>query len=113
MTLFYPTSEITIPLSVTKAAIMVSQLLSAPVAAALISLDGTLGLTGWRWLALGEGAATAAVGLVMKALLPRTPGHMKSLSPEEVAWVETHTAKCGPRKVHHEVRRNAGADCLS
>eukprot|EP00892_Ulva_mutabilis_P008595 jgi/Ulvmu1/6107/UM027_0085.1 len=93
MTLFYPTSEITVPLSVTKSAIMVSQMLSAPVAAGLIALDGRAGLRGWQWLALGEGGATAAVGMVLKFLLPRTPGHMKSLSPEEAAWVNSHTAK--------------------
>lgn len=99
MTLFYPPSHLTIPLSVTKSAIMGAQLLSAPVAAGLISLDGALGLRGWQWIAVVEGSVTASVGVFLKLLLPETPSHVR-LSQEEVAWVNSHVSKCDTPATH-------------
>lgn len=101
LTLFYPPSHLTIPLSVTKSAIMAAQLLSAPVAAGLISLDGALGLRGWQWIAVAEGGVTAAVGVFLKLLLPESPAHVKSLSAEEAAWVTSHVSKCAPVATPH------------
>lgn len=96
MTLFFPPSHITLPLSLTTSAIMLSQVISAPVAAALMALDGALGLRGWQWLAVAEGSTTVAVGILLKLLLPKSAGDVRSLSADEVAWVNMHAAKCAP-----------------
>ena len=43
-----------------------SQVLGGPLAAALLLLDGTLGLHGWQWLFLCEGLPTIAFGVILK-----------------------------------------------
>eukprot|EP00892_Ulva_mutabilis_P008593 jgi/Ulvmu1/6105/UM027_0083.1 len=93
LTLFYPRDQLTLPLSVTKAAVMVSQLLSAPLAAVLLALDGARGLRGWQWLTLCEGAATVAVGLVLPLLLPAAPERAGGLTEKEAAWVKAHVSR--------------------
>lgn len=42
------------------------QVLGAPLAAALLSLNGKLGLRGWQWLFLIEGLPTVAFGFLLK-----------------------------------------------
>lgn len=97
LTLFYPADELTLPLSVTKAAVMAAQMLSAPLAAVLIALDGAGGLRGWQWLTLVEGAATVAVALALPLLLPPAPQHVRGLSEKELAWVQSEVSRCAPR----------------
>ncbi len=46
-------------------------------------LDGVSGLTGWRWLFILEGSATALVALFGFWLLPDTPSTTRWLTPEE------------------------------
>ena len=99
MTLFYPVKDLTIPLSATSSSIMVAQVLSAPLAAALMSLHGALGLRGWQWIALAEGGLTVAIGVILKFALPASPAHMKSLSPAEAAWVQAHVSTCAASTV--------------
>ena len=41
------------------------QVLGAPLAAALLLMEGAGGLHGWQWLFIIEGAATALWGLVL------------------------------------------------
>ena len=38
----------------------------APIAAMLLSLNGVLGLRGWKWLFLLEGLPTIAFGFILK-----------------------------------------------
>ena len=57
--------------------------LSAPISAALLSLDGTFGLAGWKWLFLIEGVVSAALGLVTWRYLDDTPADAAWLTPGE------------------------------
>ena len=41
------------------------QVLGAPLAAALLLMEGAGGLHGWQWLFIIEGAATALWGIVL------------------------------------------------
>ncbi len=41
------------------------QVLGAPLAAALLLMEGVAGLHGWQWLFIIEGAATALWGVVL------------------------------------------------
>lgn len=43
-------------------AVAISQVLAAPLAAALLKLDGLLGLAGWQWLFIA-GVCAAAGGM--------------------------------------------------
>lgn len=97
MTLFYPTKDLTLPMSTTASAIMIAQVFSAPVAAGLMALHGAAGLSGWQWIAVVEGGATVAVGVSLRLLLPPSPAHMKGLSAGEVAWVAANVTKCASR----------------
>eukprot|EP00892_Ulva_mutabilis_P008594 jgi/Ulvmu1/6106/UM027_0084.1 len=93
MTLFYPTKDLTLPMSATASAIMAAQVLSSPAAAALMSLHGAAGLHGWQWIALVEGGVTVVVGVALKLALPAAPASMRSLSPAEQAWISAHVGK--------------------
>jgi hypothetical protein len=94
MSLFYPNNEMTLPLSVTKAAVMAAQVLSSPVAAILMSMDGFAGLPGWQLLCLVEGGATMLVGLSLVAFLPKRPEDIPALTVAELAWIEAGVSKC-------------------
>ena len=43
------------------------QALGGPMAAGLLLLDGALGLRGWQWLFIVEGALTCLCGLLLRA----------------------------------------------
>ncbi|KAK9245696.1 major facilitator superfamily domain-containing protein [Lipomyces tetrasporus] len=49
----------------------------------LENLDGTLGLSAWRWLFLIEGTITVAVALIAMPILPNLPATTRWLSKEE------------------------------
>jgi MFS transporter, ACS family, tartrate transporter len=93
LTLFYPKTDMTLPLAATAAAIMVAQILSAPIAAVLFSLDGMLGLRGWQWLAVVEGGMTIAVGLSLLWWLPPRPESIKSLNAKELMYISSHVSR--------------------
>ena len=97
MLLFYPVKSLTVAMAATSASIMLAQVLSAPLAATLMSLHGAAGLRGWQWIAIVEGAATVAVGALLYATLPRAPADVKALSADEVAWVQSRVSKHVPR----------------
>jgi sugar phosphate permease len=62
--------------------------LSAPISAALLGLDGTFGLTGWKWLFLMEGLCSAALGLATWRYLDDSPATAAWLSPDERATLQ-------------------------
>ena len=45
------------------------QVAGAPIAAMLLSLNGVLGLRGWKWLFLLEGLPTIAFGFILRVWL--------------------------------------------
>ncbi|MBV8504193.1 MAG: MFS transporter [Alphaproteobacteria bacterium] len=75
------------------AAIPVSIGLGAPVSTALLELDGTLGLAGWRWLFLCEAAPAVIFGIITFFYLTDRPAQADWLSPEERAWLASEMEK--------------------
>jgi len=65
----------------------VMQVVGAPLAAALLAMDGFLGLDGWQWLFLAEGLPTIAFGLWLRVSLADAPATAKFLAPPERAWL--------------------------
>ncbi|KAK5128169.1 hypothetical protein LTR08_004095 [Meristemomyces frigidus] len=52
-------------------------------AAAIIKLDGTYGIAGWRWLFIVEGSATVGIGIICACLMPEFPHNTRMLSQVE------------------------------
>ena len=70
----------------------VSSVVGGPLAALLMSLDGTLGLRGWQWLFLLEGLPTAALSVVIYLALPRGPKTATFLNRAERELIVAHAA---------------------
>ncbi len=68
------------------AAIPVSKVIAAPVSAALLK-TGWLGLSGWRWLLILEGAPAVIFGIVSLRYLTDRPRDARWLDPEQRDWL--------------------------
>jgi MFS transporter, ACS family, tartrate transporter len=80
-------------------AIPVSTALAGPVSAAILGLDGLLGLAGWQWLFLTETVPSLVLGVVTLKTLPDTPADARWLSPEERTWLAARlTAGSAPHR---------------
>jgi len=69
-------------------ALPISAAVMAALAGPLLALDGRLGLAGWQWLFLLEGAPAIVLGMVILIRLPETPSHAPWLTSEERQWLE-------------------------
>ena len=87
LSLFYPPRRLGVAFTYVTTATAAAGLLGAPVAAALLSLDGLGGLQGWRWLFLLEALPTLALAAALPALLPAGPLSASFLSPAEQRWL--------------------------
>jgi ACS family tartrate transporter-like MFS transporter len=68
------------------AAIPVSRVIAAPISAALIKANW-LGLSGWRWLLILEGAPALLLGLASLIYLTDRPGEAQWLRAEQRDWL--------------------------
>ncbi len=68
-------------------AIPLSIAVGGPLGGALLSLDGRLGLPGWRWLFLLEGMPSMALGIVALLYLTDRPEDATWLSPDQRRWL--------------------------
>lgn len=62
------------------------------VAGSLLGLQGHMGLAGWQWLFLVEGAPAILLSLVFLICLPDTPDRVAWLSQVEKAWLTRRLA---------------------
>ena len=60
-----------------------SIVIGGPVSGALLEMDGFLGLAGWRWLFLLEGAPAIILGICVLIWLPNLPADAKWLTDDE------------------------------
>lgn len=74
------------------AAIPVAQAVAAPLAAMLLGIHW-LGLAGWRWLLILEGAPALICGLVSWFFLTDRPHQAQWLEPEEREWLTTEVGR--------------------
>ena len=65
----------------------IAMIVGAPVSAALLALDGWLGLRGWQWLFLIEGLPAVLLGIATLFFLTDRPEQAEWLAPEERAWL--------------------------
>jgi ACS family tartrate transporter-like MFS transporter len=65
----------------------IAMIVGAPVSAALLTLDGTLGLKGWQWLFLMEGLPAVLLGIATLFVLTDRPEQATWLAPAEREWL--------------------------
>ena len=63
-----------------------TQVIGAPLAASLMTLNGLLGLRGWQWLFILEGLPTMAFGVWLLRVLPESPSSAEFLTERERQW---------------------------
>src|SRR5579871_2518035 len=66
-----------------------SSIVGAPISAHILLLDNFLGLKGWQWLFILEGAPAILLGAVVLFLLPDGPGHARWLTDEQKAQLQS------------------------
>src|SRR4029077_14303315 len=68
-------------------AIPVSSFLGSPISAALLGANGWLGLRGWQWMFMLEGAPAVLLGLACLVLLNDRPSDAKWLDLDQRRWL--------------------------
>jgi ACS family tartrate transporter-like MFS transporter len=68
-------------------AIPVSSFLGSPISAALLGVDGWLGLHGWQWMFILEGAPAVLLGLFCLFVLSDKPSGARWLDAEQKEWL--------------------------
>lgn len=81
----------------------------APLAAALLALDGVCGIEGYKWLFLAEGVPTIALGLLLARRVPNGPADAKFLTPDERAAVAARTRTTATVVPFGDVEKGAAA----
>lgn len=69
--------------SIYLASLPLSLVIGGPISGALLEMDGVLGLAGWRWLFLIEGAPAIILGVAVLLWLPNVPAEAKWLTDAE------------------------------
>eukprot|EP01037_Dinobryon_pediforme_P002026 gene2026-2064_t len=78
-----------------------SSLIGGPVSGLLLELDGWLGLPGWNWLFLAEGAPAVILGVILLRVLTDSPAQASWLTPDEKQVV---SARLGMERKEREKR---------
>ena len=68
-------------------AIPVSSFLGSPISAALLGVDGWLGLRGWQWMFIMEGAPAVLLGLFCLFVLSDKPSSAPWLDADQKTWL--------------------------
>jgi MFS family permease len=68
-------------------AIPVSSFLGSPISAALLGIDGWLGLRGWQWMFIMEGAPAVLLGLFCLFVLSDKPLGARWLDADQKTWL--------------------------
>jgi len=71
-------------------AIPVSGFLGSPISAALLGLDGWLGIRGWQWMFIIEGIPAVLLGLLCLMVLTDRPAQARWLPADEQEWLQQH-----------------------
>lgn len=84
---WYPVERRARAVSMFMIGIPLAIIIGGPVAGLLLGMNGLLGLAGWQWLFLLEGAPAIVLGVVVWAYLPDSPAQAHWLKPEQRVWL--------------------------
>ena len=73
-------------------AVPAASIFGSLISGVILSMDGWLGLAGWKWLYLLEGVPAVFLGLACHVFLSDTPAQARWLSAEEKAWLQASIA---------------------
>ncbi|MDR3405100.1 MAG: MFS transporter [Chthoniobacter sp.] len=65
----------------------IASIIGGPISGAILSMDGTWGISGWRWLFILEGIPSVIVGIATLWWLTERPQKAMWLEPDERAWL--------------------------
>jgi len=68
-------------------AIPISSLIGSPISAALLQMNGWLGLHGWQWMFILEAIPAVVMGIACLVVLPNGPAQARWLSKDQVTWL--------------------------
>lgn len=68
-------------------AVPISYIFASLISGAILELNGTLGISGWKWLFILEGVPPVLLGIVGIFYLTDRPQQASWLSPEQKAWL--------------------------
>jgi ACS family tartrate transporter-like MFS transporter len=93
--------RVALAFSILMATTALANVLSGPIATALMQLDGLAGLRGWQLLFLAEGIPTVLVGIAVAVWLPERPADARWLSADEqAALARTIAAEDAAKRAH-------------
>jgi MFS transporter, ACS family, tartrate transporter len=87
----------------------ISILVGAPVSEALLKLDGLLGLHGWQWLFLAEGAPAVVLDFVALRYLTDRPEQAGWLAPADREWLSEEMRREQAERAQHHGGRSSAA----
>jgi MFS family permease len=83
------------------AASAISSVIGAPLSANLLQLDGWLGLAGWQWIFIAEGAPGVILALFGYSLLRDRPAQAEWLRDDERIWLQNRLDQEALAKPNH------------
>src|SRR5271165_2594484 len=86
LTYWFPAREQASSIALFMTASALAGVIGGPVSGALLAMDGALGLSGWQWLFVLEGAPSVILGLTVLLYLPNGPGDARWLTAAEKRW---------------------------
>ncbi len=93
LTYWFPSRERARAVAKFMTATAIAGVVGAPVASALLRLEGRGGLHGWQWLFLAEGIPTFLMGLSVLFVLKDKPDDAAWLSDDEKRWLDAELEK--------------------
>jgi MFS transporter, ACS family, tartrate transporter len=88
LTLWYPARYRGRVISALFLAVPVSNALASALSAAILTMDGVLGLAGWQWIFIIECLPAIVLGAVVWKYLTERPAVAHWLSPQEKSWLQ-------------------------
>lgn len=73
-------------------ALPISNFVGSPLSAALLALDGWMGMAGWHWMFIIEAVPAVIMGCCITKFLPPTARDADWLTPAEKEWIAANTS---------------------
>ena len=106
LTYWFPSRERARAVAKFMTATSIAGVVGAPIASALLKLEGHSHLHGWQWLFLAEGVPTFLAGFSVLFVLKDKPDDANWLTDEEKQWLEAELEKdkkAGGAAEHHSL----------
>jgi MFS transporter, ACS family, tartrate transporter len=87
LTFWFPRSYRARVVALFMVSVPAASFIGSPISAALLQLDGWLGLHGWQWMSIIEAAPAILFGVLAFFVLPDTPLQAKWLTEEQRRWL--------------------------